>query len=272
MDPLLNLDVTSYPVKSVSERYEKMNESFKRGDYGEAVNYARSMVESICKYVYKQLRDKKISQGTPFPKLIRSTLDLMNNELQVEKTEDVSEQVSICIDSIVKLFQEVGSIRNSTSISHGSEVRSHSISKAEAKFIANLSSSFVIFIESIYWNNLHSCKKNAINSVINVEGLESTALKGNYVEKRGMLNIDYFCTRMSNVIFQVQLHFPDFFSEQQMNDPQFVTDCIKNYIEDDAVMRKPDILGPNYLEYYSPKKDFKYEVIINKNRITISSI
>lgn len=57
-----------------------------------------------------------------------------------------------------------------------------------------------------------------------------------------------------------------------MNDPQFVTDCIKNYIEDDAIMRKPDILGPNYLEYYSPKKDFKYEVIINKNKITISSI
>lgn len=57
-----------------------------------------------------------------------------------------------------------------------------------------------------------------------------------------------------------------------MNDPQFVTDCIKNYIEDDAVMRKPDILGPNCLEYYSPKKDFKYEVIINENKITISSI
>lgn len=78
-NPLLELDVTSFPIESVGERFEKMNESFQRGDYGEVVNYARSMTESACKYIYKQLSNKKISQVTPFPKLIRSTLELMNS-------------------------------------------------------------------------------------------------------------------------------------------------------------------------------------------------
>lgn len=271
-NPLLELDVTSFPIESVGERFEKMNESFQRGDYGEVVNYARSMTESACKYIYKQLSNKKISQVTPFPKLIRSTLELMNSELRIEKTKDVSEQCALCIDSTVKLFQKIGSIRNSTSISHGSEVRTQPISKTESEVMAHLASSFVIFIESIYWNSLHSDKKNAINSVINSEGLEFFSLAGFYREKKGLLTVEYSCFSNSNVIFQVRLYFPNNFSKQQMDDPEFITNHIKDYLEEDAVMMKPKRLGSQFFEYYSPKKDFKYQVIIHLNTITISSI
>lgn len=48
-----------------------------------------------------------------------------------------------------------------------------------------------------------------------------------------------------------------------MDDPEFITNHIKDYLEEDAVMMKPKRLGPQF---------FEYQVIIQLNTITISSI
>lgn len=57
---ILRPEITSYQVVAVDERYKAMNDSYNDEDYGEAINYARSMIESVCKYVFKILRAKKL--------------------------------------------------------------------------------------------------------------------------------------------------------------------------------------------------------------------
>lgn len=88
-----------------------MNNYFQSEDYVEVVNYARNITESACNYIYYQLKKRKNSQGTLFPKLIRVNLNLMCKELQIEKkNKDVSEQCDVCIDSIVELFQKLAQL------------------------------------------------------------------------------------------------------------------------------------------------------------------
>lgn len=78
--------------------------------------------------------------------------------------------------------------------------------------------------------------------------------------------IDYLCFPGSNIIYQVQLNFPYNFSEQQMDDPEFITNHIRDYLEEDALMKEPKRIGPKCFEYYSPKKDFNKTKVISMAR------
>lgn len=50
---------------SISQKRSLMNEKFQNKQYGEAVNYARSMLEATLKYVYHEITNEEaeISKG-----------------------------------------------------------------------------------------------------------------------------------------------------------------------------------------------------------------
>ncbi|QJU52049.1 hypothetical protein CK401_03029 [Lactiplantibacillus paraplantarum] len=59
---ILRPEVDSFGIASIDERYSEMNDSYNEERYGESVNYARSMIESTCKWVYKALNDEDIDK------------------------------------------------------------------------------------------------------------------------------------------------------------------------------------------------------------------
>ena len=40
---------------SITKKRSLMNERFQNKEFGEAINYARSMLEATCKYVYHEI-------------------------------------------------------------------------------------------------------------------------------------------------------------------------------------------------------------------------
>ncbi|KRO00471.1 abortive infection family protein [Companilactobacillus kimchiensis] len=258
---ILRPEVDSYNIASVSERYQKMNNSYSKEDYGETVNYARSMVESACKYVYKQIKNSDMDDKFKFlslPNIVEKCLDVLSKEMSLPNS--YKKLSSNMIDTIT----ELGKIRNATSVSHGSAKRTIEVSAPEAKYAVFMAEGFVVFILELLFNRTHSLKKNAIGSVIDPKGMEKTSdSESLLMYKENQFNATYMVTPGNNVIYQVEIHLPGFIDFDK--DEEFFSDYIQGFVEDDVHVEDKEQTGINKYQYYSPKKDFFYEVTINKD-------
>ncbi len=257
---ILRPEVDSYNVECVTERYQKMNDSYNEGDFGETVNYARSMVESTCKYTYRQLKGTHMDKDfgiKPLPSIVEKCLEVLYKEISLP--ESYNDLASKMIDTM----KELGKIRNKTSVSHGSDVRTEDISAPEAKYAAFMAEGFTVFILELLFNKTHSMKNNAIGSVINTDNLQKISEDKSYIEyKNNQFKITYMVTQKNNTIFQVEIQLPAYIQFDESE--EFFSDHIKGFVEDDVQIVNMKQTGINQYQYYSPKKDFYYEVSINK--------
>jgi hypothetical protein len=259
---ILRPEITSYQVVAIDERYKAMNDSYNDADYGEAINYARSMIESACKYVFKILNDREITEGyISLRDLIKKTLRTLNSELsQEDSVTDIS-------DELIKIVNKIGDLRNQTSVSHGSSVRTKSITAIEARFVIFAAENITVTLLDLLFNKTHSLKYMAVGSVIDKSGLKLYEGDSSDLYKRE--NGDSFSVFPGNdIIYQVDITLPE--STSFSNDKELYLDHIRSYMEDDAeeVIKK----GEQMFEFYSKKKDFKYDVQVDKNRILITKL
>lgn len=260
---ILRPEITSYQVVAVDERYKAMNDSYNDEDYGEAINYARSMIESVCKYVFKILKGKEITEGyISLNNLIKKSLGALNTELsQEDSIEDIS-------DELIKIVNKIGNLRNQTSVSHGSSVRTESITAIETRFVIFAAENITVTLLDLLFNKTHSLKYMAVGSVIDKAGLKLMYESESSVMYKNDVGDLFSVFPGSDVIYQVTLTLPD--NTSFTSDKEFYLDHIRAYMEGDAeeVIKK----GEEAFDFYSKKKDFKYEVQIEKNIIYITKL
>lgn len=253
--------IEDYPVPAIKERFNHMYTSYDGEDYGEAVNYAGSMIESTCKYCYFQIKKEEIEGNSSFLKsnvLLKKTIDLFKNEISTNQVPMIIE------DDLFIMFKntvsKIGKIRNETSVSHGSRVRVKGISKDETKFIMMISENICTFLMDLLHTKTHSQKKGAIGSILDTRGL--TQYANDYVDG------DTRYTTTGGIIYSLNktLSVPgiDIKIEEE-----FIWDHIKDFIEDDSICVGET--GKNEYKYFSENKDLNYIINIShvENKVEI---
>lgn len=257
---ILRPEVDSYYVASVNERYQRMNDSYNDGDYGETINYARSMVESVCKYVYRQVKNSRMEDDIKddrLPKVVNTSLAVLKSEMSLPN------EFKRLANDMSNTMVSLGKIRNKTSVSHGSDTRTIDISAPEAKYAAFMAESFTNFVLELLFNKTHSMKNNAIGSVVDTTHLRKISeIKDMITYKDDLSDVTYLVTPGNNTIFQVKIDFPEIVDFKM--DTEFFSEHIKGYVEDDAIIEDGKQTGIDEYKYYSPRKDFYYLVSINK--------
>lgn len=247
---ILRPEITSYQVVAIDERYKAMNDSYNDADYGEAINYARSMIESACKYVFKILKNKEITEDYGYDgyislyNLIKETLKTLNSELsQEDSIKDISKE-------LIAIVNKIGNLRNQTSVSHGSSVRTKPITAIETRFIIFAAENITVTLLNLLFNKTHSLKHMAVGSVIDKTGLELMFESESSAMYKNDTGNSFSIFPGSDVIYQVTLTLPD--KTSFTNDKEFYLDHIRGYMEDDAeeVIKK----GEEVFDFYSKKK------------------
>ncbi|MCH3990663.1 MAG: abortive infection family protein [Lactobacillus sp.] len=142
-----------YPmVTSLEQKRNKMNQRFQQEDYGEAINYARSLIESTCKYVYHELTGTEVAQvkgrkieptGEYYISLnglISATIEKLSSLINYKKSiKEIS-------DDLIDIVRRIGDIRNKSSVSHGSRTRNIEPQKEETLFVISLAEDVCIFL------------------------------------------------------------------------------------------------------------------------------
>lgn len=257
-------EVDSFGVATVDERYVMMNKSFQNGEYGECVNYARSMIESALKYVYRMLKGVEIGEAldreyVSLHLLSKKTLELLNSELD---NEDSIEEIQ---EELIKIIDIIGKTRNATSVSHGSATRTKSVNKIETRYILFNAESIVLMLLDLLFNKTHSLKKNAVGSIIDPEGLKKYSDSSYKNEER---DINYMVLPGTGTTSQVSVTFPEWVNIDK--DKEFFSEWISEFVEDDVTVEDKSTVGINKFKYYSKKKDFYYEVQIENNILYIT--
>lgn len=270
--PVRMTEVTSFEVPTVNNMYYKMNDSFNKNEYDNSLNYARSMIESTCKYIFKTLNGSRIEDvfGTgrthdyvSLNNIVENTLKILNDELsEPDKINNISSKT-------IDLINNIGNLRNGTPVSHGSEIIHKPITKIEAKFVMFNSENIVILLLELLFNKTHSFKKNAVGAVIEECDFKKYIVGDDYVryvEHRGNAVISYETFSDTGVIYQVSVQLPG----NDSSDTELFTDHTRDYMEDDAnlILTK----GPQAYVYHSNSKDFDYEVEYSGDTIYITKL
>lgn len=267
--PLHFTEISSFGVPVVSEAYYKMNDCFNKNEYEQCVNYARTMIESTCKYIFQVIEGSSIERihGKGPSKNYVSLNDISKYTLKSlnHKLLDAS-NIEYISESMQNLINGIGNVRNGTSTSHGSNKIRRSITPAESKFVIFTSESMVIFLLELLFNKTHSLKENAVGSVITPKDFKRYDVGDDYiryVENRGNVEISYETFADTGVIYMVTVQIPG----SDSSDVELFTDHTRDYMENDAeVLRKK---GPQSYVYRSDNKDFEYEVEYNDDTIYI---
>ncbi|WCG34928.1 abortive infection family protein [Companilactobacillus farciminis] len=270
--PLHFTEISSFGIPVVSAAYYKMNDCFNKNEYEQCINYARTMIESTCKYIFQIIEGYSIEQvhGKGHNKdyislndISKYTLESLNHELS-----DAS-NIGYISKDLQDLINKIGDIRNCTSISHGSGKKRNSITPAESKFVIFMSESMVIFLLELLFNKTHSLKENAVGSVVTPKDFKRYNVGDDYiryVENRGDVEISYETFADTAVIYMVTIQIPG----SDSSDVELFTDHTRDYMEDDAELLKEK--GPQSYVYRSDNKDFEYEVEYNGDTIYITKL
>lgn len=252
--------IEDYPVPAIRERFNQMYTSYDDEDYGEAVNYARSMIESTCKYCYFQMKNEEIEGNSIYlnlDKLIKKTINLFKIEISANQVPEIIEYL---FEMIEKTVNHIGKTRNTTSVSHGSRIRVQKINKDETKFIMMISENICTFLMDLLHTKTHSQKKGAIGSILDTSGL--TPYGTDYEDG------DTRYTTTGGIIYSVNktLSIPGI---DIKIDEEFIWGHIKDFIEDDSICVGET--GKNEYKYFSENKDLNYFINIShgENKVEI---
>ncbi|QBX93869.1 hypothetical protein DVH03_05665 [Lactiplantibacillus plantarum] len=267
---ILRPEVDSFSVAAINERYSEMNDSYNEQKYGESVNYARSMVESTCKWIFKTMKGYEIDNDGyhPLPELAEITLRTLESELSSQ------EHITKIFKKLICTIVEIGKLRNSTSVSHGSSVRTESVTSVEARFVIFAAEDITLTLLDLLFNKTHSLKRNAVHSVIDSKGMTKLWENDIFVVYKLDENVslgtgtEFKVFKNCNVIYQAKVTLPK--GVDASSDQEFMSEHMRDYMEDDAIEKGKR--GISWYMYYSAKKDFMYEVQVEGNVIYITNV
>ncbi len=269
---LIDNDLTSdsYYVKSVTQHFHEMDESYKKEDYDNMVNYAKSMIESALKYSYKAMTGKEFTHKTI---VLSDQATQAFNEFNLVNSNDVD--LAETLKTLLKTIIKIGNVRNTTSPSHGNTNPNPHITKIQAKFVYVTSIAIANYIIDILFDKTNSFSKNVVGGKIDKSPDEIKKLEkidqGNSTfmyknDSNNFLTVEYFCNG-PEIITSVELRF----SNAIFIDRNDIEEHIRDYIESDAKFIKA--ISEHNLIYHSEKRSIDYKVnIYDQEKVIIVDI
>jgi hypothetical protein len=127
-------------------------------DPGGAITTARTLVESVCKHILKDL-DKPYREDADLPKLYHKAAEELNLS-PGQHSEDIFRRI---LGSAQQVVEGLGAVRNAHSDAHGSSARSYEPAKRHAELAVNLAGSVAAFLVKSYLEKHCEDEKTASN-------------------------------------------------------------------------------------------------------------
>lgn len=251
-------EFSSYQVTSLQQKHSLMNSNYECGKYGEAVNYARTLIESTCSYVYHELTGHELEETeghlTKAGDYYISLHDMIKACLnKFDALMSYPEKVQKMSKYLINLVDTIGNIRNHSAASHGGRRAAVSTRKSETRFIISIAEDVCMMLMDLLHERTVLEKDNAIGSVINTDGLKQY---GDDFQSEDDFLTKRFLTS-GGIIYQVDLTFNKKFITQKI-DSEFINNHILDYMPDDIGAAK--LLGNRKYQYHSDRQDRNYTV------------
>lgn len=248
--------LTAFQVTSLQKCYAAMDQAYAQQQFGEALSYARSLIEITCKYIYHDLTGKE--------------LEIEHGYLTKDGDYEIGlhRMIAVCLDQLaaivppaskmerfdaqlVKLVALIGQLRNDSLICHGSRKRTKPLQPAQTCFVLQLAEDICLLLLNVLYDNRRRQSGNLLGSLIDPSGLVkqgSTYLN----QSEPLIKVQYETT--AGIIYLIKVSFSQPVSRQLETD--LLENWTKRFLPADAVIKTKD--KPDQVEFYSDSQDRVY--------------
>lgn len=254
---------------SISQKRSLMNEKFQNKQYGEAVNYARSMLEATLKYVYHEITNKEaeISEGHRGYISLKKLSDSLIDELApLVSHRDILVNIK---DNVIKIICRIGEVRNKGAASHGSRTRNIEPQREETLYLLGLAEDTSNFLLKLLYTRTHIEEPNIVGGILDIDKLTNTNSENiddekincqdgdfHYQEKHEMFNVDYWV--QNEIIIQVQISLNKKYYDLK-DTGESIDEMIDSFLPEDVRGQKKRN-GERSYSAYSCRHDKNYDI------------
>ena len=144
----------------IHEQIKKCENKITEKDYEGAVTNSRTLLESICLFIYENTKDEKYDYKGDLIKLYKEVSKILDMN-PADYTDDCLRQI---LSGVFSIINGISTLRNDFSDAHGrSPQKSYKIDERHAILAVNLSKSIAEYLFLTY-EKIETYKKNTINS------------------------------------------------------------------------------------------------------------
>ncbi|MBB1069678.1 abortive infection family protein [Limosilactobacillus sp. RRLNB_1_1] len=252
---------------SITNKRSLMNERFQNKEFGEAINYARSMLEATCKYVYHEItgEEAEISEGRNNYITLKHLSDVTINKLSALISHN--EMIIGIKDNVTKIIYGIGNVRNEGSASHGSRIRNIEPQREETLYLMSLAEDTCNFLLKLLYTRTHIEEVNVVNGKFSESDLNNLGEKfeqtdGDFNYKVTDDMIDTFFWVRNEIVIQVTVTF-----KKPYYDLNTSSESINEYIDDflpEDVRGKKRNNGEKSFTVYSERHDRNFSINLDE--------
>lgn len=248
---------------SITNKRSLMNDRFQSSQYSEAINYARSMLESTCKYVYHEVtgEEAEIAEGRNDYISLKHLSDVTIDALSPLVSH--AELLRSIKDNVIKVIVNIGKIRNNGSASHGSRIRNVEPQREETLYVMGIAENTCNFLLKLLYARTHIEESNVVGGMFNESELGKTGKKfasnnGDFNYKIEGQTIDVLYWVQDGLVKLVNLTFKKEFYTLA-TDSESINEYIDDFLPEDVRgQKKPN--GEKSFTVYSERHDRNFDI------------
>lgn len=254
---------------SISQKRLLMNEKFQSKRYGEAINYARSMLEATLKYVYHELtsEEAEIREGhNGYVSLKRLSDSLVDTLAPLISHKEILVNIK---DNVTKIICGIGNVRNAGAASHGARIRNIEPQREETLYLLGLAEDTSNFFLKLLYTRTHVEEPNVVGGLFSIDELPSINLNNvqtrkidgqdgnfNYQINCPLFSVDYWVQNKIVIQVQISLKKPHY---DLKNMGESIDEIIDEYLPNEVRGQKRRN-GENSYSVYSSRHDKNYDI------------
>lgn len=254
-------------VTSLEMKRDQMNQKFQNGEYGESINFARSLIEATLKYVYHEITHKELEQDKGrennngyyigLKKMAEVTLNKLSSLIN---HKELIKKIS---DNLSEVIANIGTMRNESAISHGSRIRNIEPQKEETLFVISISEDICIFLLKLLYARTQVEEKNVIGGrfdkqcLPDFKSISSYSNNSHYKVKNSFAMYDYYLA--GDLISSIEI------TSAELNeniDNELIKDMIRDVLPPDVDDFKEQ--APHNYKCYSSRHDRYYDIVFEQ--------
>lgn len=252
---------------SITDKHSLMHERFQDGKFGEAISYARCMLEATCRYVYHELTGKEVEK-----------VEGHKDYISLKKLSDVTiDKLSALIshkefltnikNNVTEIICGIGKVRNEGSASHGKRTRNIEPQREETLYLMSLAEDTCNFFLKLLYTRTHIEESNVVNGKFSESDLKNIGEK--YERENDSFNYKV-TTQMIDTLFWVQngivIHATITFKAPYFDlasSSEIINEHIDDYLPEDVRGKKKNN-GEKSFTVYSERHDRNFSINLDE--------
>lgn len=252
---------------AITDKRSLMNKRFQDGELGEAINYARCMLEATCKYVYHELTGEEVEDVEghdgyiSLKNLSDTTIDKLSALISHEEfLKDIK-------DNVTKIICGIGNVRNEGSASHGPRTRNIEPHREETLYLMSLAEDTCNFLLKLLYTRTHIEEANVVNGKFSESDLNNLGEKfeqtdGDFNYKVTDDMIDTFFWVRNEIVIQVTVTFKKPYYDLNTSS-EGINEYIDNFLPEDVRGKKRNN-GEKSFTVYSERHDRNFSINLDE--------